>query len=392
MNTETERKEQMQNFITAAGSALLTVTKLELGLYSCPPLPFGSGLRDDVRPVFSLLTNCCPKLNELRVKGDVGTSLYAQLGQSHKGLSNLYLTEVPTTTVEQLDELMPQVTSTRISLDNLLLRHRLTYQNVLGRCNSLVSLDFGRHRPTAGLWQALPACVQELSFSTISAAEEDYMMYDADADEFPFPEMILAPPAGVKLPNLKKIDIHMQGHHTLSLHQLAGLLRALPSLQELTTEYVNVPSEVEQIPDLVFLHERIKAGFIITVGEQHTVQRFGLILCLTGLRLLHLPESPASLFLAQLPVFNHFFSLDIQPLGNYIPASMAVAFPQLRLLKLHKCDVYESLTAFRSLQILIFGLSSTSKRLSDWEMEALCQNMPWLLHVHNGDPCPATDD
>lgn len=322
---------QLQEFMAATGPALCTVTTFSIRL---PEKRFGLfwGSWEETAAVLSALVQACSQVQLLKIRGDVGAPLLAVFGASCHSLHSLEAKDVPCRTLEALSQLLPHVTSTRMSLvgDEYEDGDKPEYfRKAIMSCPTLVQLDTGGHGIVDEIWRLLPSCLQELIFGEHLESDdgEDEVADDGFDTNLQIPQNLL-------LPNLR--DIRYLGSH-IPLCLLASLLRIAPNLQRIAINDVWVTCSADQIPDLVLVHQRLCAGLVVIddpeeVREIPRVGEGGIVLVLRELVGAE-PSSPASLFLSGLPVFEQFMSIKLQAADQPLLPTLARAFPRLKYLK-----------------------------------------------------------
>lgn len=348
--------------------------------------------------ILSPFANVCTNLQQLNVFGNVGLSILAAFGAACKQLTRLETVDVPPETLEQLGKVLPQVTSTSMTLfdPELLYRDRSyvwerdddgddpldEHHLAISTCTSLTSLDTGEAALTHATWRALPSCVQQLYIWTACGP--------ADLENS-------GPPVRLQLPSLRKLCSY---YPYVPLCLMANLLRAAPLLQSVMIGTVEMPCSVDQIPDLVLLSERLSAGLVIKslAYEQGYLQR--LLGQDDGRRLLLLvrdladdpTESHIQEFACKLPVLESIVGLKLGNIEQPLLTEFARAFPRLRGLnvsKVMKPGGLPNLEAFSSLLSVCFDAHDSTFVMS--ELEAMCLQSPALLFLEcksmNRDAC-----
>lgn len=355
----------MQSFISTAGPALDTVTTLNLVVsqYDYDYESDKDSIQDQFTALLRPLVQLCPLLQHLKVSGDVSPRLLAVLGTACKNLSRLETKAVPFGTLRELQEVLPSITSTHMILfgnthdayDCL-----IDYAKIISSSPTLHHLDIGQNDMIPEIWRALPACLQQLHIGKI---------LDPDGAES-------GPPAcGLQLPSLQEVHF---AHGEMPLSELAILLRAAPRLHSITMNAVTVPCTLDQIPDLVAVHHRLSAGLTVKQRFLRSCEQ-GLLLCLKNLEDTH-PDSPASKFVASLPVFQHYRSLGLETVEQPLLSNLTRAFPDVRMLGIHRrieSSSFPCLMAFPSLQSLSFSSRSTNT-FTAADLAVLCMQLPAL--------------
>lgn len=367
----------------AAGPSLQTVRTIDLSLNVQDQYHWHDdyGTSDfDIAAVLVPLAHICPTLQHLRVSGEIGSPLLAAFGAACIQLTSMDIEDLPVYTSQRLSELLPQVTSTRMTLKlrNGDYQDSLdSYHLALSSCSTLTRLDIPGIALTAKLWRALPPSIQELHIGPHDYGipiEEVFPPSDADGSM----------PGGLQLPNLKEVVFQDSLMH---LSQLARILRAAPRMQRVGTHDVWVPCRVDQIPDLVLVNQRMAAGLVVSHScvYRHPDHKHGegLVLQLKGLSD-NGPESAASLFLASLPVFEQILNIRLGDFTLPQAAQLARAFCRLRMLGSFSTEEahldsssFPCLAVFPSLEIL-----SLSYWYSAAELAALCLCIPSLRYLN----------
>lgn len=362
--------DQMQRFITASQSALRTITKIALEIHQEMSNSAGDGSRVDVSAVVGPLAGCCSKLQQLRVEGDVGSTLFAAFGSSCSKLTSVATQDVPVATLEKLPKLLPCVTSSRMllyaieDLGESMGPVRL-FRNAISSSSTLISLDISGQFLMPEDWLALPSCLQELQCQRLADAECQNV----------------GPPAGLVLPNLKKVVVEYSDS-PVPLSLVADLLRAAPLLLDLQAPCLEVQCDVEQIPDLVCINAFLAAGFKFTGGEGEHCEEGAQLIFTQHASVTGLAQSTL-MFAASLPILAHFKSLDIRNTNHSLLTDYARAFPgatQLGFSTYVDSSVFPSLRAFSSVKILSFSILYGAEFTSS-ELVSLCRQMPSVLFL-----------
>lgn len=354
---------QFQQFIATVGPALKTVTTLELKWVDGDPQIDGN--EDDHEHVMAALlvplASICTMVQRLTVSGDVGAPLLAAFGASCKQLTRLETANIRHATAERLNELLPMVTSTRMSVFDPYGEHNDHSGNhmlAISTCRTLTSLDLPDHELTEQTWRALPPSLQELDVGRISGAWG--------------PNSLV--PAGLHLPNLKKVTTI--GH--LPLSQLVTLLSAAPNLQLLVMGDVLVPRSSNQIANMKLLHARLSAGLVCkSVHRFPERQPEGLVIQLTDVPLLQYDAD----FVRRLPVFDLFRKVRLGTVEPLLLESLATVFPQLRWLGTSKALESLRLPTLAMFPLQALSLTLAWTRFSALELGTLCLQIPSLEHV-----------
>lgn len=373
--------------MAAAGPALRTVTTFHLRLPDERSDLF-DGPAEETAALLSPLAEACPLVQLLRIRGDVGAPLLATFGTSCSSLTSLEAQDVPTSTLESLSQLLPNLTSTRMSLVGDVYDdddRPIYFEASIAACSTLFHLDAGGHGLTREIWQVLPSCLQGLIFGENLAKNDQE---GTDDDEVEAPTVIhLEIPADLQLPNLT--DISYMGTR-MPLCLLASLLRIAPNLQRIAMNDVWVPCSTDQIEDLTLVHQRLCAGLAVSDDPEkpHLVSGVGargrgIILVLQDMANTE-PGSPASQFVSALPVFEQFASVKLEVAEPPMLSCLARIFPRLKYLKLPGSGLegstwFPSLTAFAGLQVL--ELMWRKVMFSALDLVVLCVKIPSLRYL-----------
>lgn len=363
---------QVQSFIAAVGPALVTVSSMAI---KCRKRLSGFHIPGlDVASVLGPLASACPRLQKLKVTGDVGVPLLTAFGSACGSLTFLETFNVPAETLERLGELIPRVRSTEIALfwDDLFNYEEEDAENpeefllAISSCSTLTSLNIGVRDLTQDVWLALPPSIEKLHAG-------EYCISDA------LETQQQQPPKQPRLPNLRKV---VSIHENIPLCSVANLLSASPGLQELAIGDVWVPCNVSSIPHLVVVNERLGHADL-TVRDSYMRgdsgwPKDGMLLSLIDVE----DETPTSLFVSKLPVLEHFKSMQLQTMEEPLLTGLATAFPRLDTLLV--C----SFVGVRQLPGLILfpmlerlDLWSVKNRLSTKNMRVLLLKMRLLRHL-----------
>lgn len=188
----------MQQFIASAGDALRTVTSLELTIrkhFDLMHLPWDN-IEEDIELLLSPLAGICTGTQQLKVCGEVGAPLLAAFGASCQQLTSLEVTNIGPRTAESLHKLLPNITSTHVSIydedsplegaeDDIIQCHTLS----ISSCRTLTELGMTDHSMTEELWRALPPSLQQLHVAS-----------------FTNPSDPVGLPAGLHLPVLRDVQ------------------------------------------------------------------------------------------------------------------------------------------------------------------------------------------
>lgn len=357
---------QVEHFVEAAGASLHTVTTVEISAWSTHDEYIIS--EGDVGDVLTPLINVCPLVKRLRVSGNIGVDLLLAFGAYRNRLTSIETFNVRIHTLDALSQLQPNVTTVHMRLafnTGKLYRGSLQdHEHTISSCLSLHTLDVGMSSLTESTWRALPPGLRELRIGTRSGLDTPRCK---------------APPAGLQLPSLHKIYF---GYNDLSLSELAGLLRAAPKLQQISMRDVYLPCSMDQIPYLVYVHDCLSAGLVISGGPAE-LHGEGLVLRLQGLSAGAPPESAAGRFFAYLPVLRRFRSVGVETAEPTLLAHLVRAFPRLRMLSigvLMKRSSFPCVAVFPYLQHLEL-ISKGENHLLASEVVALCLQIPTLLYL-----------
>lgn len=365
---EVQHMRQMQMFLKAASRALTTVTSLDLEVpAACETSACSCDLGEHSTAILWPLPSTCPRLQILKLSGEVEAELLAEFGEC-MALTSLVTTNLPETTLEELSQLLPRVTSTSMTLFGDDAEYGFgeqaeRYRLAVSACHTLVSLDVGECFLCAEDWLAMPKSLQKLSFCTLGILEE---------------HSETGPPAGVELPNL--IQVTHSPDTDVSLGMLANLLRAAPSLQSLDADRIILSCNLDDIPDLEFVHTRLAAGFTFKRGSSKHWEGVQVYLVNDG----YVCPAVASLFASRLPVFEHFWSLAVGITEQPFLANMARAFPGLRMLRVAapiNSSAFLCLGKFPSLLVLELTGFNQSTLL---ELGALCWQISSLRFLDVG--------
>ncbi|MEW5308981.1 MAG: hypothetical protein WDW38_000898 [Sanguina aurantia] len=405
----------MQRFLAAAGPALYNITTLQISIHQhYDDEDSETASVEQIAAVLSPLSEACPLVHTLRLVGDLGSPLLSLLGASFRNLTSLHTVAMPGETLQQLPALFPQATSTRVEIFS---KHSDTpdkpeyHEDAITACPTMTCLDVDFHAFTPGTWWCLPDMysLQQLRFGSYCARD---MHTDHPEHKKSWCELGSTIPAELQLPGLTEVHYRSDA---MPLCLLAALLRAAPKLRSITLRDVLVPCSLDQIPDLVFVHEHLAKGLQV---EETTQIRHrpgmpgpGLMLRFKEVSLIvpypgdsdddavpplpAVPPVPAaavdgassSAFFAALPVFQHFTRVALEIVEQPQFADLARSFPGMMTLGVHSASEWfsssgntRSLTLFPALQILdLFHLKS---KLSMFELGYVCVAIPSLQQLN----------
>lgn len=356
---------QVQLFKTATGPALKSISTLEISYAEDPQFPIDNVGRD-IATLLSSIVGICSLVRTLKVQGEVGAPLLAALGASCKHLTRLEVADIAPKTAERLLELLPNVTSTKMKVFDSMGEHNdYCPQHLLAisACSTLGTLDMPDTDMNEQTWRALPPSIRKLSF----LGTQQTQLYPASV------------PAELRLPSL--VEVQCRG--SLPLGQLVRLLRAAPKLEVIVMSHVTAPRSVDQIPDLVFLHQRVSAGLTVRSMRAHPQRETdAMILQLTDLPTSHKESANPGAFMQRLPVFERFSSVELETAQPSLFEEMGRVFPRLvtfNVTKLMPSATFPKLAAFQSMEKLT--LTITWSKFTVLELGAMCLKIPLLQHV-----------
>ncbi|MEW5298371.1 MAG: hypothetical protein WDW36_001503 [Sanguina aurantia] len=405
---------QMQRFLAAAGPALRSITTLQISIHQFTDDEFASNASvEQIAAVLGPLAEACPLVHTLRLVGDLGSPLLSTLGASFRNLTSLHTVAMPAETLQQLPALFPRATSTRVEIFS---EHSDTpdkpeyHEDEVAACPTMTCLDVNSHALVESTWRCLPEGLQQLRFGSYCACDmhTGHPSHRGNAWE----EFGSTIPAELQAPELT--EVHYRSDR-MPLCLLAALLRAAPKLRSVSVSDVGVPCSLDQIPDLVFVHERLAKGLQVEAATQKR-RRSGtrapsLMLHFQDAAIV-VPEgeegtdgddyggfegppardgSASPAFFAALPVFERFTRVALAVLEQPSIAHLARAFPRMLTLGVHRGSAWFSGSSICSLTLLsalqILDLVHLQSKLSLFELGYLCLAIPSLRQLNVDDSC-----
>lgn len=337
---------QLRIFLREMGAAFRSITQLGINTQSTY-----SSSNSDMSIMLLQLAAACPAMQRLQVWGDIGRDPLAAFGAACPNLSCLHLShELSSQTLQQLHLILPSLTQVRVQPPPSYRQYAFgqppagLYFLSLLTCASLTDIDVGHCSLTPEMWHALPTGLRALH----CAFGREVICFSKTLD------------------NLKYFGCYCQiDRNHVEGTCLVAVLHAAPGLLSLTllggggrmniknprTHMSTVvmgcwPSD---LPDLMYLHDRVAAGLNVTSTLNNGEDFCGLYLTLWH-------EAP--------PGFG----------PNRVPAQFMASLPQLPAVSGLVLDVVE-------------GIEGALQDLSTLTISSIIARFPNLTHltISHGD-------
>lgn len=372
---------KLLNFCFEVRHALRTITTIHLvreedELDDDQKASSGRGLGKEIAVVFSLLAGFCPRVQRLRVEGDIGDAPLAAFRNSGSSLTSLETNSLPAATLGKLGVLLPLVTTTIVNIGfnkyddwAQVYPGNEWFRKMLCSGIQLTRLDVDEAQLDVQAYTALQAAVRLEVI--ICRSEEAVLVHEG-------------PPAGTVLPGLRRFESNEP--RRACLHFVGNLLRAAPKLARFSPMTISTWCRGNSISDLVLVDQRVAAGLTFYTNLDSEMEEGGPNISLNDVAVSDLPVSE---FASLLPVLTHIYSLELFYQDTMVDRSavklLAKAFPSLQTFSSsHQMDgsSLPALAAFPALSKLYlsdaFGYHSRHTVL---ELGGVCLGLPLLKEL-----------